>query len=500
MNHGERDLAVRQRLHPVTVLFEAVKIARGFILPVAVGALTAARRNPGEAAMWIALIAGVPALIGAIAKYLRFSYEISDDALVVDSGILQMQHRVIPLTSVQNVSVRQTAIQRMLGVATLTVETATGGMQAEAEFAVLRKASAEVLLSRLLARRRALPGEPLANALPIAPAGEPETVILHLDPADLVIAGATANHAGLIIAAAAGLVQFADELPYLDVGIRQFERLPLDSVSSAVLIGLAAVAMLLVIGWIVSIAGSFIGYYDFTLMTGGHRLRRTHGLLARVNATIPLDRVQALRVEDSFLRRPLGLSRLRVMTAGSALGETESRGAETIAPIARAATVPGLVRAVFPALDYSGIVLSPVHPRSRSRAFTLYLCVLLAVALAAVAWRVQLAVIPVAMVIPAWLLAAWQYRHRGYAIDTRYMVARNGAFNRITWLVPEHRLQTLHVRESPFQRRHELATVQLDTAGAGRVASVHDLGYGDAVRLVNSLRQGLGTPRVADPA
>lgn len=504
MNHGERDLAVRQRLHPVTVVFEAIKIARSFIVPVAVGALTAARRNPGETAMWIALIAGVPALVGGIAKYARFSYEISDEALVVDSGVLQMQHRVIPLASVQNVNVRQTAMQRMLGVATLTVETATGGMSAEAEFAVLRRASADVLLSRLLAERRALPEELHANAVRVAPAGAPagaqETVIHHLDPADLVIAGATANHAGLIIAAAAGLVQFRDELPYLDVGIRQFQRLPLDSVSSAVLIGLAAVAMLLVIGWIVSIAGCVIGYYDFTLMTGGQRLRKTHGLLARVNSTIPLDRVQALRVEDSFLRRPLGLSRLRVMTAGSALGDMESRGAETITPIARAATVPCLVRAVFPALDYSGIVLRPVHSRSRSRAFTLYLCVLLALAMAATAWRVQLMVIPAVLVIPAWLLAAWQYRHRGYAMDTQYVVARNGAFNRITWLVPEHKLQTLHVRESPFQRRHELATVQLDTSGGGRVASVHDLAYGEAVRLVNSLRRGLTETGIANQA
>lgn len=497
MNDGERNSAVRQRLHPFTILFEAITIARGFILPAAVGTLTAARRDPSEAAMWIALIAGAPALIGGIAKYARFSYEIGDESLVVDSGLLQVQHRVIPWSSVQNVNIRQSALQRMLGVATLTVETATGGAKAEAEFAVLRRASAESLLSRLLAGRRAIPEESITDAPPLAPAEEPETVILHLVPADLVIAGATANHAGLIIAAAAGLLQFADDLPYLDLGVRQLQRLPLDSVSSTVLIGFAAVAMLLVIGWIVSIAGSLIGYYDFTLMSGSHRLHKAHGLLARVSATIPLDRVQAMRVEESVLRRPLGLSRLKVMTAGSAAGQAGSRGAETIAPIARASSVPRLVRAVFPALDYSAIALSPVHPRSKSRAFTVYLSVLLVAAIAAAAWRVQLTVIPVALVIPAWLIAAWQYRHRGYALGDRYMVARNGAFNRVTWLVPEHKLQTLHVRESPFQRRHELATVQLDTAGGGSVASVRDLGYGDAVRLVNSLRLGLAATRIA---
>ena len=491
MSGGEAQLAPRERLHPLTVLFEGITLARSFIFPAVVGALTATSRDPGDVALWVGLLAGVPALGGAIAKYLNFRYVLADDVLVVDSGVLQKQHRVIPLTSVQNLNIRATALQRLFGVATLTVETATGGTKADADFAVLGRDAAEHLMSGILARRRAAPEESTASAAPVAPVEDSGMVIAHLAPRELVIAGATANHAGLIVAAIAGLLQFADDLPYLDWGARQFQRMALDSFLSAVLIGIAAFGALLLIGWMVSIVGSVVGYYDFTLTSRGQRLHKTHGLFARHATTVPLERVQAMRIEESVLRRPLGLASLKVTTAGSAVGQAESRGAETIAPIARASEVARFVRVVFPALDYADIALRRVHARSRSRAFTVYACVLLVLAAAVAAWRAQLAVIPLALVLPAWLLATWQYRHRGYARVARHMVARNGVFNRITWLVPEHKVQTLHLRESPFQRRHGLATVQLDTAGEGRGASVRDLGYGDAVELLSSLRHGL---------
>lgn len=481
------DATTTERLHPLTVLFQGITIVRGFILPAAVGALTAARRDMNDAVMWAVLIAGIPALIGAVAHYLHFRYSLADDVLVIDSGVLNKQHRVIPLASVQNMNIRETALQRALGVATLTVETATGGARADAEFVVLGRNAARALSDRILARRRdASPEE--SEVLPAGAAEDSGTVITHLTPGDLVIAGATANHAGLIVAALAGLYQFAENLPYMEWGERQFQRLPLDNLSSTLLIGVAAIAILLVIGWIVSIVGSVVGYYDFTLTSRGQRLHKSHGLLARHGATVPLARIQAMRVEESVLRRPLDLASLRVTTAGSAVGEAQSRGAEVIAPIARASEVARFVRLVFPTLDYSGITLTRVHPRSRRRAFIQYAFMLIVATAATAVWRPPMALIPVALLVPAWLLAAWQYHHRGYARINRHVVARNGVFNRITWLVPEHKLQTLHLRESPFQRRHGLASVQLDTPGQGRVASVRDLGYVDAVQLVNSLR------------
>ncbi len=486
---GEAQPPVTQRLHPLTVLFTAVTIARGFVLPAVVTGISVARRNPGGAIAWSAVIGGSASLIGGAATYLAFRYHLAADSLVIDSGVLRKQHRVIPLASVQNVDIRETALQRALGVATLTVETAAGGREADATFMVLGRETAETLRRGILAQRTqftpaATESIPAAETPPV----DSGIVITKLAPRDLIIAGATANHAGLLVAALAGAFQFIDDLPFPEWASRQLGQLAFDEFSSAITIGLVMIAILLVSGWILSIAGSLVGYYDFILISREDKLYKSHGLLGRRRTTIPLARVQAIRVEESVLRRPFALAALRVTTAGAAT-QQEGGGAERVAPIARAAELPRVAAAIFPSLNYAQIALQPVHPKSRSRAFMQYALVLLALATATTAWRAQLAYIPLLLLPPAWLLAAWQYRHRGYATVPRHVVARNGAINQITWLVPTHKLQTLHLRESPFQRRHGLATVVLDTAGGGGHASVRDLARADATRLIDSLRR-----------
>lgn len=481
--------AAPHRLHPLTILFSGLTIAGNFLLPALVGGFSAARHGGRDVVLWAGLIAGVPALLGAIGKYLSFRYRVGNDALVIDSGVLMKQHRVIPLASVQNVDIREGPLQRALGVVTVKVETATGGAKADAEFAVLGRQSAEALRTGLMARRAAGPASMISEAIsdenPDASRG---IALVRLSPGDLILAGATANHAGIIVAALAGSWQLIDDLPYMGWISRLLDGLPHATLGAAVLTGLAVIAILLVAGWVVSIFGSIVRYYDFTLASRDGQLHKSHGLWSRHRRTLPLGRIQALRVEESVLRRPLALAAMKVVTAGTATAGQEPGGAETVAPLARGHDVPRLVAAIFPRVDYGGISLDRVHPRSRSRSFILYGIVLLTLAAGIAFWRLRPAVIPLLLLPAAWLLAAWQYRHRGYATIPDYIVARNGAFNRITWLVPRQKLQTLHLKQSPFQRRHGLASVILDTAGGRGHASVRDLAYEDATRLIHSLR------------
>lgn len=430
-------------------------------------------------------------MAGGIAKYLTFSFRLTSDELIIDSGIFQKQHRVIPLVSVQNVAVTESVLQRAFGVATLTVETATGGSQADAEFAVLAREAAKELRTRILGRRAAAPIAESAHEGGATERIEPRaTPVVHLELRDLVVAGATANQAGLIVASLLGALQFLDDVPYLEHAGRVLERLPWDSVSSAVLLGTATVVILLVVGWLLSILGSVVGYYDFTVTREGEQLHRHHGLLNRSSTVIPLKRIQAIRIEESILRRPLGLAAARVVTAGASGpggGTAETAGIETIAPIGTASRVPAIIQAIMTGVDYPMITWQKVHPRSRSRDFTRYSVTLGLLGVAVGVWEPAYGAVLFALIVPAGFVAAWQYRNRAYATAGELVATRNGVLNRVTWLVPIQKLQTVHLRESPLQRRHGLASVLLDTAGAGH-ATARDLGWADAATLVGSLR------------
>lgn len=469
-----------QRLHVFTLLFATVSVARRFLVPAIIGGVSAGDEF-GEVVRWALLFLAVPAAAIAAARYFSFRYRIDGEELRIDSGIVSRKHRVIPLARVQNIELRQSIFHSLAGVTELRVETAGGG-ETEAVLSVVDREVGAELRELLLARRR--PAEP-----PSAEAGGGEllaearapvaTLLAHLTPRDLVIAGATANQAGLIGAVLIGALQFIDDLPFeielptavVDAGTRLTEL----GVVGLVLFALALAFLLLVLGWIVSIVGSVIGYHDFTLEQRDGELRKRYGILQRREGNLPLERVQAVRIEETLLRRPLGLAAIKIESAGGGPG-AQRGGAEAFLPLARAADIDRLIAGVFPDLAYRSLVLSPVHPRAKRRLVVRYLLRLtILTALAALVAGID-ALLLLLLAPPAVALALAQYRNRGYSLLPDFVVTRRGVLNRITWLIPIRKVQTVHLREDPFQRRLGLTTLVVDTAAGGRVASVVDVG------------------------
>jgi putative membrane protein len=475
------------RLHPLTLLFEALRVGRAFVLPALVGGLSAGGDQWERRLGWMVAILAVPALVAAAAKYASFRYTIQPDELVLDSGVLRRMRRVIPLARIQNIDVRQSALAQVFGVAELRVETA-GGNQTEAVLAVLSRGDAEALRAELL-RRRTLdvgaeaPDEPQARML------------ARLGVGDLALAGATANEAGLVAALLGGIFNLAVQLPidFPEPEVDPATLVPGSPAMSLALLILGLVIFFLFVGWLFSVVNSVVRYHGFTLEHAGDALRKNYGLLSRHEGFVPLLRIQAARVEESLLRRQLRLATLKMETAGSGPGEQRRGGAEAFLPLARAPQVPGLIAELFPDFAYDRLRFHPVHPRSRRRAFIRYAFPVLATAAALAAvqdlqWLWLLALLP-----GAWLAAHLHYRHLAYALAPGYLIARSGFLNQITWIVPERKIQTLHLRQTPFQRRHRLASLLADTA-AGQ-AVVVDLHQDTAAELLRELSRRVGARR-----
>ncbi|MGI8844506.1 MAG: PH domain-containing protein [Gemmatimonadaceae bacterium] len=490
-----------RRLHPFTLLFSTIGMARRLILPAVFGGLSAADGDAGRAVLVILGVLTIPSFALAVAHYLSFRYVVTRDELTYRSGVLRKQQRVILLARVQNIEVRQSLVQRLAGVAEVRVETAGSGAEPEAALSVLGRGDADDLRNALLARRVGMRAAGVGAEGEGAAFGAAETrPLVHLTPPELVIAGATANEAGIIAAALVGLLQFADDLPlslerYLPDAETFFAN---QSVAGAVVLVMGFIIALIVIGWLFSIVGSVVGYYDYTLTRAGEELQKRYGLLSRREANVPLRRVQSIRIEESLLRRPLKLASLKIETAGGP-AQRQRGGAEAFVPIVQANRVPGLVQELFPSFVLETRNLRPVHPRSIRRATTRYAAVLIALAggLAFVDLRALLLLLALPLV---WLVARWQYRMRGYALANEHVVLRSGVLNRVTWIVPDEKIQTLHVTATPFQRRHGLASVVVDTASGGAQPTLVDLGTSDAQSLLEQMTARARTARAKQRA
>jgi putative membrane protein len=429
---------------------------------------------------WIVVLLVIPSVVWAVAQYLRFRYEVTEASLVLDSGVWRREHRVIPLARIQNIDLKQSVLQRMLGVAELQVETA-GGESSEAALSVLGLQEAEALRAHLLALRA-----------DVADVEEREsTLVAKLSMRDLLLAGATANEAGIIAAVLIGATELAYELrlnlplPGLDWRALVFEQSAGELVRGAVVVG----AGLLLLAWAFSVLGAVLSYSGFTLQRTGSELHMRYGLLVRRQAAVPLERVQVIRIEESLLRRPLGLAALKIETAATAPGKGQHRGVEAFLPLTRARDASGLVAVVFEGLDYDALEFQPVDSLARRHAFWRYALMLLLITVGLGAFIGAAGLWTLALLPMAYVAAHLHYRSLGYAVSSGFIAARGGWLNRITWVIPLRRVQTLHERATLFQRRHRLSSLIVDTAAGG--ARVPDLRRPAARDLLEQLSRAL---------
>ena len=112
-------------LHPrIRVLW----IVRAVIFAVIVGAIGTAGAETLGAPIWIPIaFASVLLLFGvvhSILRYRKWGYEIRDDSLYLERGVLTEIRTVVPLVRIQHVDSRRSALERTVGLASTVVYTA----------------------------------------------------------------------------------------------------------------------------------------------------------------------------------------------------------------------------------------------------------------------------------------------------------------------------------------------------------------------------------------
>ena len=131
-----------RRLHLLSPVFFATGHARR-LWPLAL--VLAARRQ-----WWLLALGALILLAWSALEWLRRTYTLEGGALRLEEGVLSRQLRAVPFDRIQQVDLVRKPLHRLLGVATLRVETAGGSSRAEVHLDVVTLAEAQALRSTLL--------------------------------------------------------------------------------------------------------------------------------------------------------------------------------------------------------------------------------------------------------------------------------------------------------------------------------------------------------------
>lgn len=484
------------RLHAATVLIDFVRnvLRVGWVVLVAFLAEASGSGSGDGAAdedrLLFEIALAVVGLFGAVAAALRYAttrYAVTDEAVHVRSGVFTKQDRVIPLERVQSVDLRRELLHRLFGVAAVRIDTAVQG-DAEALLDCLGGRAAEALRAQVARRLGRLgqgpaQGPASADASVTPPA---QTVVWASSWRDLTLAGATSNRLGFVVVAFLGAAEIARAFGPYELWIRwaiAASGLPPD------LFTLAALAALLLLGWLASILLSLVTLFGFTLVWDRDGLKRRYGLIATHDSFVPLKRIQAIRLEAPLIRRLLGYASIFEEAAGDVSALERSSPFCPLIPRQRADPV---IRVAFPDASLHGVAWRRVSARALLRGFV-NAAATLTIAAGLAYWQFEwpIAVMAPMIVVLAAAWAVWRHRMTGYALAPSYVFARRGVLTHRTWIVPRSRVQSVRVEQTALQRLSGLATLRVVTAGARFWAQprIDDLPRAAALALQDALAE-----------
>ena len=484
------------RLHPMSVVLGLIGALRKLIIPAVPILLFGNKFRWGGIGLFGLMLIGT--VVTLLMRYFSFSYRIQGRELVTREGLIERKERHIPLEQIHEIRIEQNLLQRMFDVVEAVIETA-GGEGAEAKLSVLSRVEAERLRAAVAARSAA------KKAVTNESAGTPEVtereIIRKLGMRDLVLHGLTSNHLLSALAILGAAWAFADDvLPdsiykrlgqFLQVAAGEMFRQGLRAALFVLAAGLAAA---MIVGLIVSVIGSVGRFFNYTLTRHGDELQRSYGLLTRRASSLPRHRIQVLKIEEGMIRRWFGLATIRADISGSKKeGEDDNKGRDVLLPIAWRNELQFLLSVFFPTLAADETEWKQVSKLAIRRGTMVSVALLLLVIVLLCAVTQSLNGLWLLPLIP---LLYWinvkSYHEFGYALGAQYFRTRQGWLGRATYIVPIEKSQVIVVRQSPFDRRLQLATLSVDTAGQGYTGgspSIGNLPMEEAMQVARKLAQ-----------
>ncbi|MEK5440382.1 PH domain-containing protein [Fredinandcohnia sp. FSL W7-1320] len=459
-----------RRMHPVAGILSFLKQLKEMILPLVFLFFV----GPGDdfekyyllgACAFILLM-----LIYGVLHWYRYTYRIESGELRIEYGVIIRKKRYIPIERIQTIDVSAGIIQRIFGLVKLQVETAGGGMQAEAVLTAIKEEEANQL-REILSRSKKQEEEETET--------QKTRFTYQITPKELLVLASTSGGIGIVISGVlAFLSQFAEYLPFEKL-YNTIEKY----VSLSILIYIIAlIALFLLIAWLVGILIMTLRYANFTVVKREDELFITRGLIEKKQTTIPLTRIQAIRIGENLIRQPLGYATVYIESAGGSINKGEDFST-VLFPLVKKNAINHLLQHFVS--DYQMQEIENYAPpnakwRYMFRGMLPFLAFVPAIVMLSYVFSswgyLGLLLLPIGV-----MLGYSRYKVAGWKIEGDQLTLQFRFFSKVTVLHHKKRIQSLDKKQSHFQRKKNLGTVKtfIKSAIAGKGFEVKDLQISD---------------------
>jgi len=449
-----------RRVHPLFILMTTLTQLRSLVIPIAVILFNDLKNDGfGMYTMIGAVVISFLLLVFGIISWYFYTFTIDEQSIRVNKGIFRKSERTTQRQRIESIGINQNLLERILGLATLTVETSSDSGKPEVELKGVRLEFAKQLKSTIATTV----SQPTEHTVPAA------TYTVGL--MDLIKAGALSGRLGLALVGFGAVYQFANRFIEKYISRAFDELLHLSLVLLLILGGL-----LLLLIYLGSILVFVLRYGAFRATREKERMTIGYGLLNRTEVVFHQDKVQALVIEESWIKRRLKRAHLSLHII-SASGEEEKL---LLHPFIRTGEIDSFLQEFLPRFQ-----LQHPHKRAVDRGFfyvvrwpllgySLGLILLNGVMVYGLPEPFRYFGLPFLLLLPVYYAVARSgYQNTRYGHHDDLFVLRKELVNRETIYAPRLKIEAFSGHVSRFLEQKDILKFQLTLRGS----SVFHAGY-----------------------
>lgn len=408
--------------------------------------------------------------------YRTSGYELTDREIRCKRGVLFRKRSVLDYKRVHAINKKQNIVQRIFGIAVLTVDSGSANTSHRAEITIIeRNDVADALLDRL----NSLKGDAAGKCADES--ATEEVLFSDKDSLYRFTSGKKMLYT-LVNIASAAFFTLLIAVPVIIAVSACKMLLQLDSLGTwgqylvgAALIASGAVLLSTFFSFIGSVVYSFLGYYDFTVTRRDGNVLISYGLFEKHTNTFSYDRIKAVKISQGLLQRIFGFASVRLEVIGYTVSSDDGKsdGLGVLIPFCRYGEIGEILGKIlpdhipeekqtcsvslFPFVSWFLLIFGIALVLTMSG--TLAVMAILGASAEAIA-AVSLVLFGAALAVLAFKLvsAVLSYHTNGISVRDGKVTAYSGGFNKhITVFMAKHLVAVEDVT-TPLRRKHGIAS------------------------------------------
>ena len=460
----QEDSSSWQRLSPLSVIFFLGKVLSHLLkdaLPGLAPLIVVVANSDDKVWLTSLILVGAAILLigSSVLQYLFFKFSITDSKVLIKEGVFKKQHRSISFERIQNINILEPFYFRPFKLVTLQLETA-GSAGNEANLAGISLKFAHELKQLALAQKAKA-----QTSLEEVESSEQNSseLLASATTKQLVQYGLTNNGMFWFFVFLAPFIGFIDNYIESDTGQKYAEQLV--AFLGGGLFAQVSIVILIIVGLITlmvlfSILGSIFRYHGYTLSLNEETLKRRGGLINTHEESAKRKKIQAVIRQTNFIGTWLRVENI-ILKQASGQQKQNQRNNLFVIPTRQADEAKKLKQVIFnePSEEYD---IYGIDKRYCFKTwFILMIIPSLLICLLSLSnsWLFSLLFIPCGLLSLA--VAKRRWKKYAYGLGENYGYFQKGFVGFRKTEFPLYKVQRAEIKQSPLQRKRNLATLVL---------------------------------------